>query len=178
MAKPRVNVHIASEVFAKLDAAANRPGTSKAAIVEAALRSFLSPERDDRRDAAIIRRLDRCDRRLEALARDVLVAAETLSQFVRYYLVITPPLPEADKDAARALGKDRYDYFIEQLAQRLAAGGSLLGEVTEHFAPDANDFFTSADLAGEPLQSRRSDGAADGPVPHEPTAKEGAHVRT
>ena len=42
MAKPRINVHITQSVYRQLETVAKRPGVSKAAIVDAALASFLS----------------------------------------------------------------------------------------------------------------------------------------
>lgn len=144
MAKPRINVHITREVWKSLDEMAKRPGVSKAAIVDAALAAFLSPEADDRRDAAIIRRLDRMDRWIDRLERDLTITAETLALYVRYYLTVTPPLPEQDREAAQALGRERFDYFIEQLAKRLASGKGLTEAVREAIA---TSFSASADLA-------------------------------
>ncbi len=148
MAKPRINIHVSRDVNRLLDQAAKRPNVSKAAIVDAALAAFLSPEADDRRDAAIIRRLDRMDRRLNRLERDFTVIGETLALHIRYYLTVTPPLPEQDRKAAQALGRERFEYFIEQLAKRLAGGKSLVADVMEEFVAEDGDFFTSADFAG------------------------------
>jgi len=158
MAKPRINIHVSREVNRLLDQAAKRPNVSKAAIVDAALAAFLSPEADDRRDAAIIRRLDRMDRRLNRLERDFTVIGETLALHIRYYLTVTPPLPEQDRQAAQALGKERFEYFIGQLAKRLAGGKSLVADVMEEFVAEDGDFFTSADFAG--------DRTASGDAPH------------
>jgi len=156
MKKIRVNAHVRPETFRKLDQVTARPGVSKAAIVDAALSAFLSPENDDQRDAAIIRRLDRISRQFDKLDRDQTVISETLALFVRYYLTITTPVPDTDQDAARALGKERFDYFVAQLAKRLAAGKSLVRDVLEEFEPSEADFFTSADLS----DANGSDGEA------------------
>ncbi|QLC24872.1 ribbon-helix-helix protein, CopG family [Parasphingopyxis algicola] len=146
MAKPRINVHITREVWKRLDEMAKRPGVSKAAIVDAALAAFLSPEADDRRDAAIIRRLDRIDRRIDRADRDITVTAETLALFARYFLTVTPPLPEQDRQAAQALGRERFGYFIEQLAKRLASGKSLSAEVLDDTVPEASQFADTMDF--------------------------------
>ena len=131
MAKPRINVHITREVWKRLDHATQRPGVTKASIVDAALLAFLSPEAEERRDSLIIRRLDRVDRRVERLERDLTVTAETLALFVRYYLTMTPPLPEQDRRAAQALGRERFEGFIEQVTKRLASGASLSVQVLD-----------------------------------------------
>src|SRR3546814_18220515 len=59
---------------------------SRAAIVEAAVASFLSPDGADRREAAFTRRLDRLSRQAQRMERDLGVTAETLALFVRFWL--------------------------------------------------------------------------------------------
>ena len=46
---------------------------------------------------------------MNRLERDLGIATETLALFVRYFLTVTPPLPNTDQDAARALGRERFD---------------------------------------------------------------------
>jgi len=53
-------------------------------IAEAAIASFLSPDAEERREAAIARRLDQLGRRMARLKRDVGIAVETLALFVRF----------------------------------------------------------------------------------------------
>ena len=100
--KPRLNVHVAYELFDKVALMAKRPGVTKAAVVEAALMGFFSKEFDDQHDGALIRRLDRMTRQYDRLERNLSIATETLALFIRFFLTVTPPLPNADQDAARA----------------------------------------------------------------------------
>ncbi|MCG8357094.1 MAG: CopG family transcriptional regulator [Kiloniellales bacterium] len=144
--KPRLCVYLSDQVDQRLAAAARRPGASKSAITDAALAAFLSPERDDQRDAAIIRRLDRLSRQFDRLERDQTILSETLALFVRYYLTITPPLPGAEQDAARALGKERFEYFVAQVGRRLAGGRSMIRDVLEEISADESDFFTQEEV--------------------------------
>ena len=144
--KARLCVYLSDPVDQRLALAARRPGASKSAIADAALAAFLSPERDDQRDAAIVRRLDRVSRQLDRLERDQTIVSESLALFVRYYLTITPPLPGAEQDAARALGKERFDYFVAQLGRLLAGGKSMIRDVLEETATDESDFFTEAEI--------------------------------
>ncbi len=124
-----------------------RRGVTQTALAEAALRSFLSPEGDDRRDEVLIRRLDRVTRSLGRLSRDHVVISETLALFVRYFLVVTPPVPIDEQDAARALGLERFEYFVTQLAERIAGGRTLLNDVLDEIRPAERDFFTTVDFA-------------------------------
>jgi hypothetical protein len=120
--------------------AAKRPGGNKSAIVDAALDRFLNPERDQFGDAALMRRLDRLTRQVGRVERDLAITAETLALFVRYYLTITPPLPGADQNAARALGRERFETFVTQVGRSIATGGRLVAEVMDKIVaanPDA-----------------------------------------
>jgi predicted transcriptional regulator len=158
--KARLCVYLSDQVDQRLALAARRPGASKSAITDAALAAFLSPERDDQRDAAIVRRLDRLSGQLDRLARDQTIASESLALFVRYYLTITPPLPGAEQDAARALGKERFEYFVAQLGRRLAGGKSMVRDVLEEIATSESDFFTEAEI--DALRTLKEAAPADG----------------
>ncbi len=111
--------------------AAKRPGANKSAIVDAALDRFLNPERDASGDAALVRDFDRMSRQLDRADRDLSVMAETIALFIRYYLTITPPLPSQDQDAARALGRERFEMFVAQVGKRVASGGRLVADVMD-----------------------------------------------
>ena len=97
-----------AELMRQLDAAALARQVSRAAIVEVALASYLSPDGADRLEAAVSRRLDRLTRQFERLERDQNIEIETLALFVRYFLTVSTPVPEAHQEAARAQGKARF----------------------------------------------------------------------
>jgi len=157
--KPRLNVHVAHELFEKVEIAAKRPDVTKSAVVEAALLGFFSKEFDDQRDGALIRRLDRMTRQYDRLERNLSITTETLALFIRFFLTVTPPLPTTDQDAARALGKERFDYFISQLGRRLAGGKNMIRDVLEEISADESDFLTQKEI--EALKAVRNGGAAD-----------------
>lgn len=144
--KPRLNVHVAYELFEKVEITAKRPGVTKAAVIEAALMGFFSKEFDDQRDGALIRRLDRMTRQYDRLERDLSISTETLALYIRFFLTVTPPLPNTDQDAARALGKERFEYFISQLGRRLAGGKNMIRDVLEEISAEESDFFTEAEI--------------------------------
>ena len=75
------------------DYAAHRD-LSQSLVVEAAIASFLSPDADERREAAVAKRLEQIDRRMIRLERDLGISVETLAIFVRFWLATTPALPE------------------------------------------------------------------------------------
>lgn len=131
MKKSRLNVYFDAALSAELEELAARRKLSKSQIVEAALAAFLSPDGDDQREAAIVRRLDRLTRAVERLERDATVGNEALALFVKFWLTTTPPLPDTMRDAAQAKGRERYEGFVDALGRRLAKGGTLAKEVSE-----------------------------------------------
>ncbi len=129
--KTKVSVYLDSDVMAMLADYASRRKQSLSMIAEAAVASFLSPDSDERREAAIAKRLDQIDRRLSRQERDTGIAVETLAVFIRFWLATTPALPEPAANAARAKAAERYEAFITALGRRLAKGPLLRQEISE-----------------------------------------------
>lgn len=108
---------------------ASRKRVSQAAIVEAAIASFLSPDGSERLEAAFSRRLDRISRQLDKLDYHVEVGNEAFALYLRRWLSVTPPLPGDATAAARAEAEKRFDHFVEALARRMEAGRYLSEEL-------------------------------------------------
>lgn len=125
MSKARLSVYLDHELMEALATFADRRGRSRSLVAEAAIASFLAPDADEKREAAIAKRLDRIDRRLSRLERDLGIDVEMLGLFIRSWLINTPPLPEAEKPAVRKQGAERFDGFIEALGRRLARGDRI-----------------------------------------------------
>lgn len=130
MKKARLSVYLDPDMMAQLTELADRKHQSKSLMAEAAITSFLTPDDADRREAAVTRRLDLLTRQGERLERDLSIAAETLALFIRFWLTVTPPLPESAQVAAQAKGRERFESFLETLGRRLAKGQSVLREVS------------------------------------------------
>lgn len=129
--RDRMNVYFPPELLKQISELADRKKLSRSAIVEAAVASFLSPDGTDRREAAFARRLDRLSRQMQRLERDVGLTAETLALFIRFWLTITPPLPNDAQAAAQTKGRERFEGFVETLGRRLQKGQSFLREIPE-----------------------------------------------
>jgi hypothetical protein len=130
MRKPRLSVYLDPEVMAQLTEFAERKEQPKSVVAEAAIASFLTPDDADQREAAFTRRLDLLNRQVERLERDLSIAVEALALFIRFWLTVTPPLPESAQAAAQAKGRERYESFLDALGRRLAKGQTLLREVS------------------------------------------------
>lgn len=127
--KARLSVYLDSEIMSALAAYADRRDLSRSLVAEAAIASFLSPDADEQREAAIAKRLDRIDRRMARAERDIAIGIEMSAMFVRFWLTSTSPPAEAERALLRRLGNDRYDAFIEALGRRLAKGPRLREEL-------------------------------------------------
>jgi hypothetical protein len=93
--KPRIGVYLSEQMAARLAAAAKRPGTSKSALVEAALAQFLGAD-DDTTDLPIDRRLSLMSRQLEELDRGLRIVNGTVALQARFHLAVTPVLTAAE----------------------------------------------------------------------------------
>ena len=127
----RMNVYFPPEMLQQIVDLADRKRLSRSAIVEAAVASFLSPDGSDKMEAALTRRLDRLSRQVQRLERDVGISAETLALFIRFWLTITPPLPDDAQSSAQIKGRERFEGFIETLGRRLQKGQRFLKEIPD-----------------------------------------------
>jgi hypothetical protein len=150
MNKTRLNVYIQREHGKRLDELATMKNLSRSSVVAAALAAFLSPEGGERREVATAKRLDKLTRQFERLERDQTILIETLALFVRYYLSVTTPIAEEHQDAARALGRGRFEQFVDQLARHLQRGSSLVRDVCQEILPTTHD---AAGANGKPGNS-------------------------
>ncbi len=138
MKKVQLSIYLDPEIFASLEAYATRQSKPKSLVAEAAIGSFLSPDDSDRREAAIVKRLDRIVRVLERLERNDGITLETVALFIRFWLTSTPALPEQSSPTARAKGAERYDRFVDALGRRLSSGSTILKEVSIELPEVAN----------------------------------------
>jgi hypothetical protein len=132
------------DLAAQLADYAYRKRVPQALVVETALSSHLSPDSSERMEAALGRRLDRLTRQVERLERHSTISNEALALFLRFWLTVTPPLPDTAQPAAQAKGRERYEGFVEALGRRLAKGQTLAQEVSQDvtakdMTPDRTD---------------------------------------
>ena len=117
----------------RLERLGTTTGLSNAELVGAALATL---EGVGRVDAATAYRLDQLTRRLEGLERDQTILIEMLALFIRDYLSGTAADPEPQQEAVRALGRVRFEHFIEQLVRHFQKGNSFVRDVEEGFASE------------------------------------------
>jgi hypothetical protein len=160
MTRTRLNIFIEPAHAKRLDQVSAHKGVSKSAVIAAALASFLSPDGEDQREAALAKRLDRLSRQFDRLERDQGVLIETVALYLRHYLTVALPVPEHQQEAMRAQGRARYTQFIEQLARHIQRGRNLVREVHQDIEPVA-----PAQQTGNGDQPPSANGAKPGDDP-------------
>ena len=129
--RDRLNLTLPAEMIGRINELAERKRLPRSSIVEAAVASFLSPDALDQREAAFTRRLDKLARQTARVERDQRITADMLALFVRFWLTITPPLPEDAQSTAQIKGRERFDGFIQTLGRQLQTGRSVLSEIPD-----------------------------------------------
>ncbi|MEL7546105.1 MAG: CopG family transcriptional regulator [Pseudomonadota bacterium] len=145
--KPRIWTYIDPLNHARLVALAQRPGSNVSSVVNDALSAFFAQEHEVKRDAALIRRLDRMTRQMEVLKRNQIISAEAFALFMRYFLTVIPPVPEQEKPAAQAQGAARFEKYLTSLRAVLEDGETVLFAALEDVLADETAFFTKEELA-------------------------------
>lgn len=127
--KARRHVYLEDALFRELDRLAEQPGATQSAIVEAALRAYFGNKGASEAEAMLKTRLEKFSGQLGRIERDVSIVMESLALFVRFELMVTSPLPEAEQATARALAQDRFEEFITSVGRRLANGKNFRTEL-------------------------------------------------
>jgi predicted DNA-binding protein len=117
----RHQLFLPKELSERLEALAAKPGATKSAILVDALTAWLNRRAASELEDRFGIRLDRMTTALGRIERDLHILIETLALFVLIELTVSAPLPKGD-DAARAVGRARFEEFISKVAETLASG--------------------------------------------------------
>lgn len=128
----------------RASAAAQHPVTpdGRYFVVRGRLWRMADPSLHEARRAQLVRQLMSARRQVgkakraqdavrEAEARAAVDLATIVALFVRFWLVNNPPLPDAALAAAQAMGKERWERFVETLNRRMEFGPRLKNEISE-----------------------------------------------
>lgn len=126
IAKIRHQLFLPKPLSDRLEALAAKPGASKSAILADAMAAWLDRRAGSELDDRFGLRLDRLSAALARLERESHVTLESLALFIRFELTIQAPLAENDA-AGRALGRERFEAFVTQVARHVASGKRSLG---------------------------------------------------
>jgi hypothetical protein len=128
--KTKIGIYLSEDVAKRFKVATRRLGLTKSDLVNEALRVYFdppAPEKDQGEETlSLVKGLAK---RIRRMHREVEVAGEMLALFMRYYLMITPPLHESERPSAEALGRERYAIFIRQIAKRITSDKGMLADI-------------------------------------------------
>jgi len=119
MKRNRINIRVSDELWERLTVEAAAHSSTMTAIIETAIEQYFDPDHVQHRDGQLLSRIDQFDIRQDRIETDLRLCTETLAQYVLYWLTRMEPLPEAERDAAQALGRRRYDHFVQLVAMRM-----------------------------------------------------------
>lgn len=119
--KHRYQLFLEPRLARRLEELASKPGVARSDILAAALDDWLTRQGGEALDERFGRRLDRMSQQIGRAERDIQVLLESLSLFVHYQFCLNARIPEPDA-AARAVGRDRFGKFIDQIGRRMAGG--------------------------------------------------------
>jgi hypothetical protein len=132
--KPRIGVRLSEQMAARLAAAAERPGVTRSALVEAALERFLDSDDGAGDAASVTQLLGSLTRQLETLSGEVRAVKEAVALHARFDLAMAPMLPAEAQSHACKRGSARFDEFATQIQRRLQSGRSLLQETVDRLS--------------------------------------------
>ena len=129
MDRIRHQLFLPKDLSERLEVLAAKPGATKSAILVDALTAWLNRRAASELEDKFGARLDRMTNAIGRIERDGHVLLETLALFVLIELTVNAPLPKGD-DAARAVGRARFEEFVARVGERLASGRRTLAPDT------------------------------------------------
>jgi hypothetical protein len=125
----KIGVYLTDDVAQHFKAALRRSRMTKSALVNNALADLLDPPPANERDQEELRVLRAVLKHVRQVRRETEVLTETLAMFIRYFLMITPPLPQSEREGAERVGRQRYEVFVRQIARRIGSDKGLIIDV-------------------------------------------------
>ncbi|EZP83117.1 Helix-turn-helix protein, CopG [Novosphingobium resinovorum] len=124
--KVRYQLFLPEELSQRFETIAAQPGAAKSAILVDALAAWLNRQAVSELENKFSARLDRISMALGRIERDGQILLESLALFIRYELTVQAPIAEGD-EAARAIGRDRFNAFVSRVGEAMASGARTLG---------------------------------------------------
>jgi predicted transcriptional regulator len=170
--RQRHALYLSASLTQHLQATADAHRVSKSAILEQALQQFLGAHHEQISNGLQPLQQAAMTRSVHRLERDLAISTELTATFVRYFLMVTPPIPEREHAAARALGQLRFEQVIEEVARRLRTDRSLMARVMSKLADDQSRT-PSGSLRDNPRSDDTNAAAPSKPIPQHPKPTDG-----
>lgn len=129
MNKERLQVYISRENARALKQyVAAHPSKSKSSVVDSAIREFFTNATDA---DVLYRRLDRQQRTVGKIGRDLEVLQEAFAIFVRLWFAHTPRVGEQERESAQVYAAQRYEQFCDFVGKQLSQGHKFVDDIAE-----------------------------------------------
>jgi hypothetical protein len=115
----RPQLFLPKHISDRLEDLAAPQGATKTSILAAALTAFLNRRGASELEEQFAIRLNRISDQVARIERNGHIELESLALFIRYMLTVNAPLAE-ENEAARAIGRDRFQAFVGRVGQQLA----------------------------------------------------------
>lgn len=138
MKRRRHALYLSELLSERLELMAETQQLAKSEILERALGQLLSPDAQGTGAVCALRH-DRMARAIDRLERDLAITTELVALLLRYFLVITPPLPTSEREAARALGRQRFDVVVTEIGRILKTDKRFAKRVMSAMAEERPD---------------------------------------
>lgn len=145
MSRKNIHPYLSDELIARFKKYCTVSKATESSVVEEALQRFF----DDRYDVSLIlRRLDRLDRTVKRVSRDVDIMAQTLAVFIQIWFAHTPKIDGDNKAAANALAQKRFADFTEYVSRSLSSGENFFDLLAQEPLADYDELAAAADITG------------------------------
>jgi len=128
--KEKISGRVDPDLLAAVDRYCQASGQTRSDVLAQGLRWVVTPEHQEERERVVAETLDRIAWQLTRLdrhaRRELNVLEEMLGLFVRAYYNHTPRIPDPSLMEFRAAGKERFDAFMQILAENVGPGQSML----------------------------------------------------
>jgi len=135
----RKNIHpyISDEILKRFKKYCSSMNLTESSVVEAALQKYFDADSKD--FPLLLKRLDRLQRALGRIERDLSMLAEAFSVFVQLWFAHTPKIDEDEKDASKRQAGDRYNQFVDFVASKLTSGHRFIDDLVQFDLTDGSD---------------------------------------
>jgi len=141
--RERIKAYVSPDLRGRLIDYCAAKNFTQSAVIEAALTQHL--ELPD--SLLFLRRLDRLGRAIERGHRDLELLSQGFALFVQCWFAHAPTLSPSQKDAARRSAANRYQQFMEQLAEQFTGGHRFLDDLPKVQFPDDAELEAAAKAA-------------------------------
>jgi predicted transcriptional regulator len=128
--KTRHQLFLPNEMSKRLTAMAKSQKRSRSDLLIEMVDAYMNRRAEPQVDDRIVAKLDRIARAVDKGNDECFVISYSLSRFIRHQLIYAASLPVPGQDAT-ALGKKRYQAFLDLVAQAMAGGAENDNELPE-----------------------------------------------